>query len=52
MSRLMTTQNKVGQLDLKGLVDDKRTQDRFNQVLGKKAPKFLSSLLSIANNNE
>lgn len=52
MSRLMTTQNKVGQLDLKGLVDDKRTQDRFYQVLGKKAPKFLSSLLSIANNNE
>ena len=52
MGRLMTTQNKVGQLDLKGLVDDKRTQDRFNQVLGKKAPKFLSSLLSIANNNE
>lgn len=52
MGRLMTTQNKVGQLDLKGLVDDKRTQDRFSQILGKKAPKFLSSLLSIANNNE
>lgn len=39
-------------MSLKSLVSSNDIKTRFNEVLGKKAPAFISSLISIANNND
>lgn len=44
------TNNKP--ISLKNLLDDERTKNRFNQVLGKKAPQFMASILNVASNNK
>ena len=54
MSRLTPSTNKgtVGQNALKTMINDERTQKKFRELLGKKAPGFLTSLLNTINGNK
>ena len=54
MSRLAPSTNKgtVGQNTLKTMINDERTQKKFRELLGKKAPGFLTSLLNTINGNK
>lgn len=54
MSRLAPSINKgtVGQNALKTMINDERTQKKFRELLGKKAPGFLTSLLNTINGNK
>ena len=54
MSRLAPSTNKgtVGQNALKTMINDERTQKKFRELLGKKAPGFLTSLLNTINGNK
>ena len=54
MSRLTPSTNKgtVGQNTLKTMINDERTQKKFRELLGKKAPGFLTSLLNTINGNK
>ena len=54
MSRLTPSTNKgtVGQNALKIMINDERTQKKFRELLGKKAPGFLTSLLNTINGNK
>lgn len=38
-------------LTLASLLSGEKVKSRFNEILGKKAPGFISSVLSVANNN-
>lgn len=51
MSKEVANQNQKP-ASLKSLVSSAGIKTRFNEVLGKKAPAFISSLISIANNND
>lgn len=51
-----TTGNEVAKkpqqtMNLRSLISDEKTKQRFQEVIGKKAPAFLSSLLALANSN-
>ena len=37
---------------LQGLLSSPDVKNRFEELLGKKAPGFISSILSVANNNK
>lgn len=39
-------------ITLKGMLGSEAVKKRFNELLGKKAPGFISSLLSVVNNNK
>lgn len=43
---------KASELNLQQLISHERTKQRFEEVIGKKAPKFLTSVLNIAKNNK
>ena len=44
--------NTVGQDTLKSMINDERTQKTFKEMLGKKAPGFLTSLINTTNGNK
>ncbi|WP_064613386.1 recombinase RecT [Streptobacillus moniliformis] len=52
MSRLEVSNKEKKTLSLKEMIGDVRTKDKFNEILGQKAPKFLNSLLNMANNDK
>lgn len=53
MSEQLTTTNQQVQkpMTLANLLSGDKVKSRFNEILGAKAPAFISSVLSVANNN-
>lgn len=53
MSEQLTTTNQQVQkpMTLANLLSGDKVKNRFNEILGAKAPGFISSVLSVANNN-
>lgn len=53
MSEQLTTTNQQVQkpITLANLLSGDKVKNRFNEILGAKAPGFISSVLSVANNN-
>ena len=52
MGEIAKAQTQLQTQSLKTLVSSESIKKRFNEILGKKSAAFVSSLISVSNNNE
>nr|WP_269082178.1 recombinase RecT [Lactobacillus selangorensis] len=48
----MASKQQIANTPVKRLVESPTIQNKFNEVLGKRAPQFIQSLLNVVNGNQ